>query len=44
MLDIIILCACLVIAECVRQKMAQKRYDRVEKRVKGDVSRWLKGE
>lgn len=42
MLDLIILLACMVIAECIRQKMTRQRYDRVEKNVKNDVSRWLK--
>lgn len=42
MLDLVILLACMVIAECVRQKMTRARYDRVERNVKNDVSRWLK--
>ncbi len=42
MLDLIILLACMVIAECIRQKMTRQRYDRVERNVKNDVSRWLK--
>lgn len=42
MIDLMILLACAIIVECVKQKMNKKNYDQVERKLREDVRRWIK--